>query len=73
MAGIRERDKRAVASFGFNGVQEPCTTFVPCSQYVLFRKKVLASASTRKNGYRPVSEPQRPGSILAWPDSIFVG
>jgi hypothetical protein len=42
MAGIRERDKRAVASFGFDGVQEPCTTFVLCSQYVLFGFGVLA-------------------------------
>jgi hypothetical protein len=36
MAGIRERDKRAVASFGFDGLWQSCTTFVPCSQYVLF-------------------------------------
>jgi hypothetical protein len=42
MAGIRERDKRAMAGSasisGFVGVWEFRTTFVPCSQYVLFGK-----------------------------------
>ncbi|WP_426527413.1 hypothetical protein [Bradyrhizobium sp. McL0615] len=42
MAGIRERDKRAVAGFGFDGLWQFCTTFVLCSQYVLFRLAVLA-------------------------------
>ena len=42
MAGIRERDKRAMAGFGFDGLWEFCTTFVLCSQYVLFEISVLA-------------------------------
>jgi hypothetical protein len=42
MAGIRERDKRAVAGFGFDGLWEFRTTFVLCSQYVLFEISVLA-------------------------------
>ena len=36
MAGIRGRYKREVAGSGFDGVWESCTTFVLCSQYVLF-------------------------------------
>ena len=40
MAGIRERDKRAMAGFefgfGFDGLWQSCTMFVLCSQYVLF-------------------------------------
>jgi hypothetical protein len=46
MAGIRERDKRAVAGFGFDGLWEFRTTFVLRSQYVLFEISVLA-------GFRP--------------------
>src|SRR5258708_22252735 len=29
-------------TLGFGGPREPCTTFVLCSQYVLFPKRVLA-------------------------------
>jgi hypothetical protein len=42
MAGIRERDKRAMAGFGFDGLWQSCTMFVLCSQYVLFELGVLA-------------------------------
>jgi hypothetical protein len=39
MAGIRERDKRAEANSGFDGLWQFRTTFVLCSQYVLFQPR----------------------------------
>lgn len=58
MAGIRERDKRA-AEFRDSACGKSCTTFVLCSQYVLFRGGWLL----------PVFDPECPGLILACPDS----
>jgi hypothetical protein len=56
MAGIRERDKRAMAGFGFgfgfDGLWQSCTMFVLCSQYVLFELGVPGLSPTSVAGFR---------------------
>jgi hypothetical protein len=60
MAGIRERDKRAVAGFGFDGLWEFRTTFVLRSQYVLFEISVLGRFPTSVAYFENVSGRVRP-------------